>query len=113
MDLGSASSSEQTARRLPGARLVKAFNTIYYQHLATHGRVDLPEAERRAIFVAGDDEEAKSVVAGLIRDLGFAPVDTGGLREGGLRQQPGTAVYNRPLTAQESRAILDAGAKGN
>ncbi len=37
-DLGDSTSSEETAKRLPDARLVKAFNTIYYQHLATRGR---------------------------------------------------------------------------
>lgn len=105
-DLGDSSSSEETAKRLPGARLVKAFNTIYYQHLATQGRPDLPEAEQRAIFVAGDDAEAKAVVSRLIRDIGFAPVDTGGLREGGRRQQPDTPIYNRVITAAEAEHML-------
>jgi predicted dinucleotide-binding enzyme len=108
-DLGDATSSEEVARRLPGARLVKAFNTIYYQHLATRGRPDLPADERHAIFVAGDDAEARRVVSRLIEDLGFAAVDTGGLRAGGRRQQPGTAAYNRPMTAREARRLLEAG----
>jgi 8-hydroxy-5-deazaflavin:NADPH oxidoreductase len=79
---------------------------LYYQHLATRGRTDLPVEERHAIFVAGDDAEAKRAVSRLIEDIGFAPLDTGGLREGGLRQQPGAAVYNRPLTAREARQVL-------
>ena len=62
--------------------------------------------ERHAIFLAGDDPEARRVVARLIEDIGFAPVDTGSLREGGRRQQPGTAVYNRPMTAREARQVL-------
>ena len=37
-DLGDSTSSEETAKRLPGARIVKAINTIYYQHLATEAR---------------------------------------------------------------------------
>lgn len=106
-DLGDTTSSEETARRLPGARLVKAFNTIYYQHLATQGRPNLPDAERRAIFVAGDDAEAKATVSRLIHDLGYAPVDTGGLREGGRRQQPNTPLYNRSITAEEARSLLN------
>lgn len=105
-DLGGSSSSEETARRLPGARLVKAFNTIYFEHLANQGRPDLPPDDRRAIFVAGDDAEAKRVVSGLIEQLGFAAVDTGPLRDGGRKQEPGTAVYNRTLTAREARALL-------
>ena len=107
-DLGDSTSSEETVKRLPGARIVKAFNTIYYQHLATQGRPDLPLAERRAIFVAGDDAEAKRVVTRLIEELGFAPVDTGGLREGGQRQEPGTAVYNRVMTGREGEEAVKA-----
>ena len=106
-DLGESSSSEETRKRLPGARLVKAFNTIYFRHLATAGRPDLPDDERRAIFVAGDDEQAKAVVASLIRELGFAAVDGGTLREG-VRLQPGSPVYNQQLTAREARERLAA-----
>ena len=107
-DLGTSSSSEETAKRLPGARIVKAFNTIYYQHLASQGNASLPESERRAIFVAGDDADAKAVVSGLIREIGFAAVDTGPLREGGLRQQPNTPIYNRVLTGAEAERALKA-----
>ena len=106
MDLGPSTSSEEVAKRLPGARLVKAFNTIYWEHLAGQGRPDLPLPQRRAIFLAGDDVEAKRVVARLIEEIGFAPVDTGTLREGGRSQQPGAPVYNRNLTQEEATAIL-------
>lgn len=110
MDLGDSTSSEETAKRLPGARIVKAFNTIYWEHLRSQGRPDLPLAERRAIFVAGDDAEAKAVVSRLIEEIGFAPVDTGPLREGGRRQQPGTPIYNRFLTPAQSLEAM-AGAR--
>ena len=76
-DLGESSSSEETMKRLPGARLVKAFNTIFFRHLATEGRVDVPEDDRRAIFVASDDGDAKETVSQIIRQLGFAPIDAG------------------------------------
>jgi predicted dinucleotide-binding enzyme len=108
-DLGDSTSSEEVQKRLPQARLVKAFNTIYYQHLATRGRKDLPIEQRHAIFIAGDDEDAKRVVSRLIEDIGFAPVDTGSLREGGHQQQPDSPIYNRPMTAREARQILAAG----
>jgi predicted dinucleotide-binding enzyme len=107
-DLGESTSSEETAKRLPGARLVKAFNTIYYQHLATQGRTDLPEDQRRAIFVAGDDEAANAMVSRLIREIGFAPVSTGALREGGRRQQPDTPIYNRVITGAEAVGLLSS-----
>ncbi len=105
-DLGDSTSSEETAKRLPGARLVKAFNTIYYQHLASRGRTDLPVAQRHAIFVAGDDAQAKRLVTQLIEEIGFAPVDTGSLRDGGRKQQPGSTIYNKPMTGQEAKEAL-------
>ena len=107
-DLGDSNSSEETRTRLPGARLVKAFNTIYFRHLAIEGNTSLPDDERRAIFVAGDDAEAKTVVAGLIRDLGFAAVDAGTLRDG-VKLQPGAPVYNQQLTGAEARQQLAKG----
>lgn len=108
-DLGDSTSSEETQKRLPGTRLVKAFNTIWYEHLGTRGRTDLPLDERHAVFVAGDDAEAKAVVSRLVEEAGFAPVDTGGLRDGGRRQQPGTPLYNRILTGAEARRLVESG----
>jgi predicted dinucleotide-binding enzyme len=101
-DLGDSSSSEETAKRLPGARIVKAFNTIWYEHLAGNGRRDVPVDDRHVIFAAGDDPEAKAVVMTLIEELGFGPVDNGSLRDG-RHQQPGTEIYNTTLTAREGR----------
>ena len=108
IDLGTSTSSEETRTRLPGARIVKAFNTIWFKHLAANGRKDLPVAQRHAIFVSGDDEGAKKVVMTLIEDIGFGPVDLGGLVEGGARQQPGATVYNRPMTAAEASELAAA-----
>jgi 8-hydroxy-5-deazaflavin:NADPH oxidoreductase len=106
IDLGGLSSSELTARHLPGARVVKAFNTIYWLHLRDEADTSRPLDERRAVFLAGDDPEAKAVVAALIEEIGFAPIDTGTLREGGRRQEPGTPVYNRSVRAAEARSLL-------
>jgi predicted dinucleotide-binding enzyme len=105
-DLGDSTSSEEVAKRLPGARVVKAFNTMYYQHLLSRGRPEAPLDMRHAIFLASDDTEAKARVSQLIEDIGFAPVDTGSLREGGRSQQPGSAVYNKPMTSGEARKLL-------
>jgi 8-hydroxy-5-deazaflavin:NADPH oxidoreductase len=107
-DLGGSTSSEIVLQRMPGARLVKAFNTIYYEHLANRGRKDLPLEDRHAIYIAGDDQEAKEIVARLISDIGFAPVDTGGLREGGRMQEPDSPIYNETYTAQEAHKMLAA-----
>ncbi|MGH9411738.1 MAG: NADPH-dependent F420 reductase [Vicinamibacterales bacterium] len=108
LDLGAATSSEATWMRLPQARLVKAFNTIWHKHLASRGRTDLPLDDRHAIFVAGDDAAAKNAVGGIIEDLGFAPVDTGSLVDGGRRQQPNAPLYNKVLTGREARALASA-----
>jgi len=106
-DLGDDTSSEDIARRLPGARIVKAFNTMYYERLRDEGDTNAPAEDRLALFVAGDDAEAKAVVSRLSDDIGFAPVDTGSLREGGRKQQPGSSIYNIPLSA--GPAARDAG----
>jgi predicted dinucleotide-binding enzyme len=106
IDFEDLTSSELVARHLPQSRLVKAFNTMYFQTLASKGRPDAPTYERLALFLAGDDPEAKKIVAGLIDEIGFAPVDTGSLREGGRRQQPGSPIYNQPLTPPQARQLL-------
>lgn len=104
-DLGDSSSSEETAKRLPGARLVKGFNTIWYKHLDENGRTDLPVEERHTIFIAGDDAEAKEIVTKLIEEIGFAAADTGSLRDG-KKQEPNTRIYNAPMPLREARQIL-------
>jgi 8-hydroxy-5-deazaflavin:NADPH oxidoreductase len=106
LDNDETTSSELMASHLKGARLVKGFNTIWSEHLATQGNTSLPIEQRRAIFIAGDDTQAKAIVANLIEEIGFAAVDTGLLHEGGRSQQPGTAVYNKELTAGEAVALL-------
>jgi len=106
LDRGKTTSSELQASYLRGARVVKAFNTIWFEHLKTQGDTNMPDENRRAIFVAGDDSEAKRMVSKLINDIGFAAVDTGNLREGGKAQQPGSPIYNKDLTVKEAKSLL-------
>jgi predicted dinucleotide-binding enzyme len=98
LDSGELGSSELLARELRSSTVVKAFNTIYSERLRDAGA---PKGSpfRLALPVAGDDQEAKALVMGLIDDMGFDAVDAGSLRDG-RRQEPGTTVYNRPLDAQ-------------
>ncbi len=110
IDNGSTTSSELLEAHLPGARVVKGFNTIWFEHLKSQGNIDLPLEDRRVIFIAGDDSEAKGIVATLIESIGFAAVDTGFLADGGRNQQPGTTIYNNDLTAKEAAKVLSAGA---
>jgi NADPH-dependent F420 reductase len=71
-----SSSAEDVAKAVdPGAKVVKAFNTTYAGTLLT-GEVD---GEPLDVFIAGDDEDAKSKVAQLVKDSGLRPVDTGPL----------------------------------
>ena len=107
LDEGVTTSSELLANHLKGARVVKGFNTIWFEHLKSQGKKDAPLDERRAIFIAGDDPKAKTLAARLIEEIGFAAVDTGNLHDGGLRQQPGAPVYNKPLTPPEAEALLN------
>lgn len=105
LDAGETTSSELLQKHLKGARVVKGFNTIWFEHLKTQGNKDLPRDERRAIFIAGDDPEAKKIVTKLIEEIGFAAVDVGKLADSAA-QEPETAIYNRNLTAHEAEAIL-------
>ncbi len=105
IDMSPGTSSEEVLKQMPGARLVKAFNTMHYETLKTGGGKAGPD--RLVLFVAGDDSEAKDSVARLIAEIGFAAVDTGFLHEGGRRQQPDSPIYNRPMTIEEAKKILE------
>ncbi len=98
VDFGDHTSSEVATRRLPDARVVKAFNTMYYETLRTEG--SRTDKHRLVFFVADDDEEAKDIVSRLIEEIGFESVDKGSLGEGGRKQQPGSPIYNNPMAAE-------------
>lgn len=71
-----SSSAEEVAKvAVPGAKVVKAFNTTYAGTLLA-GEVDDQPLD---VFIAGDDADAKNKVAQLIKDGGMRPVDTGPL----------------------------------
>jgi predicted dinucleotide-binding enzyme len=86
-DLGGRTSSEVVADLVPGARVVKAANTLPAAVLAADPR----EGDgRRVLTLAGDDDAAKTVVAELFDAAGFATIDLGRLVAGGrLQQVPG------------------------
>jgi predicted dinucleotide-binding enzyme len=105
LDDDSTTSSELLAAYVPGAKVVKAFNTMQWETLRDRGK---PRGgnDRLALFLAGDDADAKQAVHGLIEEIGFSPVDTGSLAEGGRRQQPGSPIYAEPVTESEGRGAL-------
>jgi 8-hydroxy-5-deazaflavin:NADPH oxidoreductase len=69
------SSAEEIAKLIPGARVVKAFNTIFAD-IMEPGKQTF-EGHRGTGFYCGDDPGAKEVVAKLIQDVGFEPIDVG------------------------------------
>jgi predicted dinucleotide-binding enzyme len=87
-----------------GRPVVKAFNNIYARHLLDRGR-PAGTPGRIALPVAGDDPAAKAVVMRLVDELGFDPVDAGGLDDS-WRQQPGTPVYAKDYDAEGVRRAL-------
>jgi predicted dinucleotide-binding enzyme len=89
-DLGGRPSTEVLADALPGARLVKAFNTLPAEILA---KEPTEGGAHRVLFVSSNDAAANAEVAGLIERLGFFPIQLGKLGEGGLLQQ-----FGGPLT---------------
>lgn len=97
IDDGSATSSRWTAGQLPGAAVVKVFNTIQAGHLLSDGR-PAGDPARIALPVAADDAAAKQTVMALVDELGFDPIDAGGLDDS-WRQQPGSPVYGADLDA--------------
>ncbi|NTW49032.1 MAG: NADPH-dependent F420 reductase [Chlorobiales bacterium] len=70
------SAAEEIANWAPGAKIVKAFNTISDKVIRLGPQFG---SEVATAFYCGNDPAAKDVVAGLIRDLGFDPIDTGNL----------------------------------
>ena len=94
IDSGSATSSELLQRHLPGSRVVKAFNNIFFKHLQALARPGTAP-DRTFLPIAGDDPGAKQAVTEFLDSIGFGAVDTGTLADS-WRQQPGTPVYGAP-----------------
>ncbi|HVC07871.1 MAG TPA: NAD(P)-binding domain-containing protein [Solirubrobacterales bacterium] len=80
LDLGDQTGTERNAALMPGARVVKAFNTLNARVIAQN------PSSRLVVFLAGHDADAKSTVSTFVDSMEFAPVDIGGVREGRLMQ---------------------------
>jgi predicted dinucleotide-binding enzyme len=98
-------STPMVAARLPHAQVVKAFNSVRAQDLRDHAHD--PKA-RIAIPLAGEDENCKEAVAGLIREAGFDSLDLGRLSDS-RPVQPGQRLFTRAGTAEELRKVLQSG----
>ena len=93
------STSQDLADLLPGARIVKAFNTIGFENLTTARARVVPAA----MFVAGDEHDAKRVVLGLAAELGFRPEDAGPLAN--AKPLEGMVKVWLALTQQHGRTV--------
>ena len=94
-DLQGSTSAEIVASLAPGARVVKVVNTLPVALLASDPN---PSGGRRVLFMSGDDADAKSQVAGLLSEAGFAAIDVGTLASGGaLHEVPGGLLTNLNL----------------
>jgi predicted dinucleotide-binding enzyme len=87
---------------IPAARVVKAFNTLYYVTLATEAS---RQGERLAVPVAGNDAQAVATVGRLVHDAGFEPVALNSI-DRARDFDPGSPVYNKPMSASDLRKSL-------
>lgn len=84
------------ASKLPSARIVKAFTTLWTGYLQQYASKSNPKI---AVVLAGDASD-KPVVAELIQDAGFEPVDLGILADSRPLDPP-SSIWNKVLTASE------------
>jgi 8-hydroxy-5-deazaflavin:NADPH oxidoreductase len=90
------------AAMFPGARWVKAFNTVYFKVLEGEAHRN---GDRVGIPLAGDDRVALETAAGLVRDAGFDPVIVGGLARG-KEFEPDTPPYNTGMSGPQLRRLF-------
>jgi predicted dinucleotide-binding enzyme/predicted TIM-barrel fold metal-dependent hydrolase len=98
------------ARRLVGAKVVKAFNAILQDDIEKDARPP-GSSERRALPIAGDDVEAKLVVAKLVDQFGFEPFDAGAM-EDSWRFERAMPAYCVSLQTDELKEALAAAQRG-
>ena len=106
LDNESTTTSELLQAHLPSSKVVKAFNHIYASQLTTDGS-PAGTKNRRALVIAGNDQEAKATVTGLLNQFGFDTVDAGPLSES-WRIQRDTPGYGPRRTAEQLRMDLAA-----
>lgn len=82
-----------------GRPIIKAFNNVMGYTLVHHGKA-ANSPDRIALSIAGDSEQAKKVVGGIVNETGFDVVDGGKLADS-WRQQPGTPAYCTELNSEE------------
>lgn len=96
IEVPAGSGGELVQSLAPGARVVKAFNTIYYTVMAVPETAGGPVS----VLISGDDAAAKAVVAKLATGIGFEPVDVGGLRTARYTEAMALLLVSRLVSGQ-------------
>ena len=89
-DTKGKTASEVIASYAPGARVIKALNTLVVEWIQDYSN----KKPKSVLFLSGDDADAKRELARALEETGFIPVDLGGLIDGGRLQQ-----FGGPLNA--------------
>ncbi len=87
------SGGETLASWLPGAKVVKTFNQVGAEMMTAGDRFET----RPVMFLAGDDDTAKSIVAQLVNELGFEALDAGGIKQARILEPFGMVWVNQAL----------------
>jgi predicted dinucleotide-binding enzyme len=100
--------AQHNAARMPGARYTKSFNTLTSGFQAEIA--DRTGDDRVVQWICGDDPEAKRVVAGLITDAGYVPVDLGGTADAALMEGPRRpgAVFGEEYRLADAEQVIAA-----
>jgi 8-hydroxy-5-deazaflavin:NADPH oxidoreductase len=108
LDAGSGGSTGAIADLLPGARVVKAWNTVPAERFEQPTSPAPPEADRLGVPIAGDDREAKDLVRDLTGELGHTGVDVGTLEDGHRWMEPLRPLFMVPASPAELRGRIEA-----
>ena len=96
-------SAAWAAAMFPGARWVKAFNSVYFKTLLSEAH---RQGDQVGIPLVSDFPSALEIAARLVRDAGFDPVIVGSL-ERGKEFEPDTAAYNTGMSGRDLRKLFD------
>jgi predicted dinucleotide-binding enzyme len=103
LDGQSTTTSGLVQSRLPGSRVVKAFNNINYLHLGSLARPS-GSPDRSVLAIAGDDADAKAAVGEFLDSIGYDAYDAGSLADS-WRFDVGTPAYGAPYNTDTSGAF--------
>ncbi|PZD73299.1 hypothetical protein C1752_02406 [Acaryochloris thomasi RCC1774] len=103
VEVSAPSQSEALAQKLPKTTLVKAFNMMFADEM--EARANGQTEDELAIFYAGDNPEAKTTVAQLIKEAKFVPIDVGSLANGHYFQN-GAPLYAERWSKKEAQEAL-------